>query len=317
MKCITDLLNEVNSIDVISEKYYFVGQVTISETDRIDQGIDKDSLKDFKSKMFLTLNKSNEADLKRLYNSAKTELISLSKDQLINARKTLLSYNYKHIFKKMSNFSVKVYEGKQHPADELEFRLFLNSNFICNIPENGDFSSYFLTNLIDEYSNKRGFISLLIDDINNLLNDEEPAPQSVDIRRKYKVDYSLFKLIYNYCQGKKPVFNIDEIDFFDRVARADFSGNITTKSNKGKIRTLIHSLVINGIMNEDWYSDSVDSINIVKGDCSGYKHNINFLGDLNEVIKAYKNIKMNFEAIDLSLKNDIEKKLKQFNPNLN
>lgn len=55
MKCITDLLNEVNSIDVISEKYYFVGQVTISETDRIDQGIDKDSLKDFKSKMLSPL----------------------------------------------------------------------------------------------------------------------------------------------------------------------------------------------------------------------------------------------------------------------
>ena len=317
MKYITDLLNEVNSINVISENYYFVGQVTISETDRIDHGIDKNSLREFKSKMFLTINKSNEADLKRLYNSAKTELTSLSKDQLINVRKILLSYNYKYIFKKIGEFFVKVYEGKQHPTDELEFRLFLNSNFICNIPENGDFSSYFLTNLIDEYSNKRGFIDLLIDDINNLLNDEEPAPQSVDIQRKYKVDYSLFKLIYNYCQGKKPVFNIDEIDFFDRVARADFSGNITTKSNKGKIRTLIHSLVINGIMNEDWYSDSVDSINIVKGDCSGYKHNIAFLGNLNEVIKAYKNIKMNFEAIDLSLKNDIEKRLKQFNPNLN
>ena len=314
MKYITDLLNEVNSINVISENYYFVGQVTISETDRIDHGIDKNSLREFKSKMFLTINKSNEADLKRLYNSAKTELTSLSKDQLINVRKILLSYNYKYIFKKIGEFFVKVYEGKQHPTDELEFRLFLNSNFICNIPENGDFSSYFLTNLIDEYSNKRGFIDLLIDDINNLLNDAEPAPQSVDIQRKYKVDYSLFTLIYNYCQGKKPVFNIDEIDFFDRVARADFSGNITTKSNKGKIRTLIHSLVTNGIMNEDWYSDSVDSINIVKGDCSGYKHNIAFLGNLNEVIKAYKNIKMDLETIDLSLKNDIEKKLKQLNP---
>lgn len=315
MKYITDLLNEVNSINVISENYYFVGQMTVSETDCIDYEIDKDSLKEFKSKMFLTLNKSNEADLKRLYNSAKTELISLSKDQLINTRKILLSYNYKYIFKKMTEFIVKVYEGKQHPADETYFRLFLNSNFICNIPENGAFSNYFLTNLIDEYSNKRGFISLLIDDINNLLNDAEPAPQSVDIQRKYKVDYSLFKLIYNYCQGKKPVFNIDEIDFFDRVARADFSGNITTKSNKGKIRTLIHSLVTNGIVNENWYSDSVDSINIVKGDCSGYKHNIDFLGDLNEVIKAYKNKKIDFEKIDLFLKNDIEKKLKQFNPN--
>lgn len=45
MKYITDLLNEVYSIDVISERYYFVGLVTISETDRIDQGIDKESLK--------------------------------------------------------------------------------------------------------------------------------------------------------------------------------------------------------------------------------------------------------------------------------
>ena len=75
MKYITDLLNEVNSINVISENYYFVGQMTVSETDCIDYEIDKDSLKEFKSKMFLTLNKSNEADLKRLYNSAKTEQI--------------------------------------------------------------------------------------------------------------------------------------------------------------------------------------------------------------------------------------------------
>ena len=208
MKYITDLLNEVNSIDVISEKYYFVGQVTISETDRIDQGIDKDSLKDFKSKMFLTLNKSNEADLKRLYNSAKTELISLSKDQLINARKTLLSYNYKHIFKKMSNFIVKVYEGKQHPADELEFRLFLNSNFICNIPESGAFSSYFLTNLVDEYSNKRGFISLLIDDINNLLKDGKSTfpPLTKDLNVK-KQEYLYRELIRHNFISADECFN--------------------------------------------------------------------------------------------------------------
>ena len=305
MKYITDLLNEVNSINVISENYYFVGQVTISETDRIDHGIDKNSLREFKSKMFLTINKTNEADLKRLYNSAKTELISLSKDQLISARKILLSYNYKYIFKKIGEFFVKVYEGKQHPADELEFRLFLNSNFICNIPENGDFSSYFLTNLIDEYSNKRGFIDLLIDDINNLLNDAEPAPQSVDIQRKYKVDYSLFTLIYKHCQDRD-MFNIDEAEFLQRIARADLSGEIYNKGNKTKINIIIKMIGREKAICESWYTETVDNLGITKNELTKSQE-FSLESELKAIIDEWRKTKKEYTG-------KVKSKIKALNP---
>lgn len=172
MENINVFLNEVNSLDIISERYYFIPQLGyIPERDCLDNGFDKAILRGYNSKEFMTLNEVKKADLKRTYLGAKADLILLSNEQLTNARKTLLSFDSKHIYKQLGEFYVKVANGKQHPSDETDFKYLLNSNFICDIPVigGGFFSIDFLSNLTNEYMNKRGYVNLLVNDIDNLL----------------------------------------------------------------------------------------------------------------------------------------------------
>lgn len=322
MENINVFLEEVNTLNIISERYYFMGQLGyIPERDCLDNGFDKASLRGYKSKEFMTLNEVKKADLQRTYLGAKTDLILLSNEQLTNARKTLLSFVSKHIYKQLGEFYVKVNDGKQHPSDETDFKYLLNSNFICDIPVigGGSFSVYFLSNLTNEYMNKRGYVHLLVNDIDNLLNGADAIPQ-INKLPKYEFEYLLFKSIFDFCQKKEQIFRIDELDFFRRIGTADFSGDIMTDRNKGKIITLIYCLTNGtrpGVMNDNWYSDAVISIGINKGKCSGYSHNLEFKEGLIVVIKAYNKGKEQLNFATLEIDKTIDNELYKLNPNKN
>ena len=258
MENINVFFKKVNTLNIISERYYFMGQLGyIPERDCLDNGFDKASLRGYKSKEFMTLNEAKIIDLKEAYLGAKTDLILLSNEQLTNARKTLLSFASKHIYKQLGEFYVKVNDGNQHPSDETDFKYLLNSNFICDIPVigGGSFSVYFLSNLTNEYMNKRVYVILLVNDIDNLLQTTSNIPHPLTRSLQPKEQEFLYRQLV-----KEKFISKDED--FDNFCSA-FGGKYINKEFK-KIKWLKSKQCLRKLLSEIKFYNDADMLRAVE-----------------------------------------------------
>lgn len=132
----------------------------------------------------------------------------------------------------------------------------------------------------------------------------------------YEVDRMLVERIFDFCQNevKKPIFKIDKTEFLKRFERADFSGDICTRRNKTKIRTIVYKVSLLGAMNDNWYTDAVESLGITKSQCSGFYYEQSFGNGLETIIKEYQNMKLKLNELTSELDKSINRKIKQSNP---
>lgn len=96
--------------------------------------------------------------------------------------------------------------------------------------------------------------------------DDDDIQQADDPQQNgklYEIDNTLFKMIYKHCQDRD-MFNIDEAEFLQRIARADLSGEIYNKGNKTKINIIIKMIKEEKAICESWYTEAVENLDTTK-----------------------------------------------------
>lgn len=179
MENLSKFINELQSIDVITEKCYLIeGIGYVKEKDFPINGKNN-----FKSLVVYSLNKVDEVELKKLHTNAKTSLILLSNEQLERTKATLQTFNRKNFYSVLQPFYVMFSKGEAHPMHEMDFKRSMSGTFICDIPTRGTITIEFLHDLIDEVGNKSGHTHSIIQHIDKLLGEKvkKEAPKPFDI----------------------------------------------------------------------------------------------------------------------------------------
>jgi len=157
-----------------------------------------------------------------------------------------------------------------------------------------------LSNLYDKLLN---IVNDKISRLQNSTNPDDPQ-QQIDVKR-YEVDITLLKTIYEYCQ-RMNMFKIDEREFIDRMEKADLSGKIYNDGHKTRLKILVKMLGRLGVISEGLYSDVIDSLGISKSDCTKpvqYK----FEGDLEAIIDEWRKAKNEYQK-------EVKRAIKRLNP---
>ena len=149
-------------------------------------------------------------------------------------------------------------------------------------------------------------LTLVNDKISTLQDSILPddPQQQIDVKR-YEVDITLLKTIYEYCQ-RMNMFKIDEREFIDRMEKADLSGKIYNDGHKTRLKILVKMLGRLGVISEGLYSDVIDSLGISKSDCTKpvqYK----FEGDLEAIIDEWRKAKNEYQK-------EVKRAIKRLNP---
>lgn len=176
MESIKEFKKAVQTVDIIVENHYFANQMGYVRA----KDFPEFDFKGFDKKMFFAVNKSTDAELRKLLNDAETSLILLSNEQLKKVILLLQPYTYKSFYKKLGAFTVMFTKGEAHPMHITDFIYEMKNAFICDIPYNkGDLTRDFLHDLYEDLNLKSGYVHAMIHRINKLLNEKkEEAPTS-------------------------------------------------------------------------------------------------------------------------------------------
>lgn len=181
MESIKEFKKAVQTVDIIVENHYFANQMGYVRA----KDFPEFDFKGFDKKMFFAVNKSTDAEIRKLFTDAETSLILLSNDQLKKVVLLLQPYTYKSFYKKLGAFTVMFTKGEAHPMHITDFIYEMRNTFICDIPCNkGDLTQDFLHNLLEDITLKSGYVYAMIHRINKLLNEkkeEAPIPKPFDI----------------------------------------------------------------------------------------------------------------------------------------
>lgn len=149
----------------------------------------------------------------------------------------------------------------------------------------------------------------------------EATPQtnsdSISFGKSYEINPALMRKIFDFCQNvlKRPIFEIDEGEFFERFRKAYFSGDIYTKGNKTKLRTIVYLVGTSGIIKGgDWYTDAAKSLGVKKSHCAGFYANQAFYDGLDALLKSWKNNESKFLEAERNFNIEANKRIKQVNP---
>ena len=104
--------------------------------------------------------------------------------------------------------------------------------------------------------------------------------------KRHAIDTTLFKTIFKHCQGYD-MFNIDEIDFIERIERADLSGDILNNNNKTKLKILIKIIGKEGAISGSWYTEVVENLGITKSELTK-SQNGEFEDELKTIFDEWK-----------------------------
>lgn len=181
MESIKEFKKAVQTVDIIVENHYFANQMGYVRA----KDFPEFDFKGFDKKMFFAVNKSTDAEIRKLLTDAETSLILLSNDQLKKVVLLLQPYTYKSFYKKLGAFTVMFTKGKAHPMHITDFIYEMRNTFICDIPCNkGDLTQDFLHDLLEDITLKSGYVYAMIHRINKLLNEkkeEAPISKAFDI----------------------------------------------------------------------------------------------------------------------------------------
>lgn len=126
-----------------------------------------------------------------------------------------------------------------------------------------------VVNDIDNYIKVFDYWQSKVKELEQIIQaDDDDIQQADDPQQNgklYEIDNTLFKMIYKHCQDRD-MFNIDEAEFLQRIARADLSGEIYNKGNKTKINIIIKMIGREKAICESWYTEAVDNLGITKNE---------------------------------------------------
>jgi len=123
--------------------------------------------------------------------------------------------------------------------------------------------------------------------------------------KRHAIDTTLFKTIFKHCQGYD-MFNIDEIDFIERIERADLSGDILNNNNKTKLKILIKMIGREKAITENWYTETVDNLGITKNELTK-SVDYDFESELETIIDEWRKTEKEYTG-------KIKSKIKALNP---
>lgn len=123
--------------------------------------------------------------------------------------------------------------------------------------------------------------------------------------KRHDIDTTLFKTIFKHCQGYD-MFNIDEIDFIERIERADLSYDILNKNKKTRLKVLIKMIGKEKAISENWYTETVDNLGITKNELTKSQE-YDFESELETIIDEWRKTKKEYTG-------KIKSKMKALNP---
>lgn len=144
--------------------------------------------------------------------------------------------------------------------------------------------------------------------IQNANNQEQQTddPQIQFNHKRHDIDTTLFKTIFEHCKVYD-MFNIDEVDFIERIERADLSYDILKENKKTRLKILIKMIAREKAISENWYTETVDNLGITKNELTK-SQNYNFESELKVIIDEWRKtkkeytgkIKSNIKALKLT-----------------
>lgn len=140
---------------------------------------------------------------------------------------------------------------------------------------------------------------------------------SIPFGKSYEIEPALMRKIFDFCQNglEKPIFKIDEGEFSERFRKAYFLGDIYTRGNKTKLRTLVYLVGTSGIIKGgDWYTYAAKNLDLPKSRLSGFYANQDIEWGLKGILEAWENNKDKFLEAERNFKIEANNKIRQANP---
>lgn len=130
--------------------------------------------------------------------------------------------------------------------------------------------------------------------IQNANNQEQQTddPQIQFNHKRHDIDTTLFKTIFKHCQGYD-MFNIDEVDFIERIERADLSYDILKENKKTRLKILIKMIAREKAISENWYTETVDNLGITKNELTKSQKD-DFESELKVIIDEWRKTKKEY-----------------------
>ena len=262
MESIKEFKKAVQTVDIIVENHYFANQMGYVRA----KDFPEFDFKGFDKKMLFAVNKSTDAEIRKLFTDAETSLILLSNDQLKKVVLLLQPYTYKSFYKKLGAFTVMFTKGKAHPMHITDFIYEMRNTFICDIPCNkGDLTQDFLHDLLEDITLKSGYVYAMIHRINKLLNEkkeEAPTDSTASTNKKIGLNEEEFKSYFKAQFKGMGNGNINHYStLISEIGNTDFH-----KKEHGQIALMIYE---SGFLNDrkpktftKWYDIFCDFVGI-------------------------------------------------------
>lgn len=131
---------------------------------------------------------------------------------------------------------------------------------------------------------------IIQDDSNQEQQTDDPQTQFN--HKRHGIDTTLFKTIFEHCKVYD-MFNIGEVDFIERIERADLSYDILNENKKTRLKVLIKMIGREKAISENWYTETVDNLGITKNELTKSQEYI-FESELKAIIDEWRKTKKEY-----------------------
>lgn len=204
MKAYNKFIKKVKKTNIEVSEYRFLdgaGWIKSKDYDNLPNNL--------KKAYYWELENLNEDKLKQLQSNAINELSLLNDEQLKKTLKRLdLLNEFERFNEFIKSFYVKVDNNTYNGLDVSDFKILLDQCFYVDVPNNGNISIEFLTELTDQFFFKSSLLDGLKWQIENLLEpqqNEKPKPEK-------EAPKTFDELFYNIELVQKSIDVLKEIE---------------------------------------------------------------------------------------------------------
>lgn len=204
MKAYNKFIKKVKKTNIEVSEYRFLdgaGWIKSKDYDNLPNNL--------KKAYYWELENLNEDKLKQLQSNAVNELSLLNDEQLKKTLKRLdLLNDFERFNEFIKSFYVKVDNNTYNGLDVSDFKILLDQCFYVDVPNNGNISIEFLTELTDQFFFKSSLLDGLKWQIENLLEpqqNEKPKPEK-------EAPKTFDELFYNIELVQKSIDVLKEIE---------------------------------------------------------------------------------------------------------
>lgn len=180
MKAYNKFIKKVKKTNIEVSEYRFLdgaGWIKSKDYDNLPNNL--------KKAYYWELENLNEDKLKQLQSNAVNELSLLNDEQLKKTLKRLdLLNDFERFNEFIKSFYVKVDNNTYNGLDVSDFKILLDQCFYVDVPNNGNISIEFLTELTDQFFFKSSLLDGLKWQIENLLEPQQTKKPQPELRLK-------------------------------------------------------------------------------------------------------------------------------------